>query len=60
MGKHITYCIYCRIQQKDIRKENKKAGYRIPCYTRGTKKGFHSFARREIVDDVQAHEGKKQ
>jgi hypothetical protein len=41
-----TYCIYCHHSEKEIRAENKRAGYRMPCLVRDTKKGFHKFGLR--------------
>lgn len=47
--KEETYCIYCKDTQKEIRKQNKKEGYRVPCSCRPTKEGFHSFGIREVI-----------
>ena len=43
-----TYCVYCRRSEKEIRRENRRAGYRVPCRVRDTKEGFHSYGYRVL------------
>lgn len=48
--KEEKYCIYCKLSENEIRKINRKSGYRVPCSCRDTKKGFHSFGIRDVED----------
>lgn len=48
--KEVKYCIYCKQTEKEIRKQNRREGFRIPCWARETKEGFHSYGIK-IVED---------
>lgn len=45
----IRYCIYCHKTANAIRRENYKAGYRVPCAVRDTLRGFHSYGLKSEV-----------
>lgn len=42
-GGEVRTCIYCGKTLGEVAKLRKRAGYRVPCYSRGTPKGFHEY-----------------
>ena len=44
------YCRFCGEAEKEIRKEDRKCGGRLPCVGRDTKRGFHSYRYRDVQE----------